>query len=266
VSPRPAPLLFACLLFAPPLGAQSFRDANRSAAWAGLAVHTGWLTMRAPGAALDTRLTALPGLGLGADVFQDEHLGLFARATLGGSAAVDLPTGDSLRFNQHRGTVGAAARLFLGSGPAAPSVVARMGLGVMVQNVQDQVPSIHNDRRLAGPEWALTAELPISSDRLWVTGSAHLGLPFFVRESPDDSGSPDTFVEWGLGSGARLGITPAWWLQLDLRYTRVSIDFQGDATRAAGLTGVRTKDTYVSALIAVRRPLGPLLHGQASPE
>jgi hypothetical protein len=129
-----------------------------------------------------------------------------------------------------------------------------VGLGMQgyYQFVQDQRPSILLDRKVVGPRLSAAATIPILEGGTWVRLTAYGELPFFVRETPNDSGDPQSFLGYGAVADGVVPIYGPWSLQVNIEYTERVIEFQGPATRGAGTGDGKTKDRFIRFGISVR--------------
>lgn len=232
------------------------RQRVRAGAWLGGGAVMGRLELRADTAAIDTRIDALPAIAFGVEIWPDEAIGIYATGTAGAGADIDIPdTGQRFTYNAHQLEVGGRYRWHFGPKADAAAAFATLGLRNLHQDVQVQRPSLLVDRNILGPEAGLGLEWPLLGDRLWVRATGRAGIPFFVRETPTDSGDPRSF----LGYGARLElfsrIAGDWGLQASGDWSAQAIEFANEGTRAAGVTGARTYDELLTFHLAVRYTL-----------
>lgn len=220
---------------------------TRSGAWAGLEVLTGHLAMEAASTQVDAGLTALPALAVGIDHWPTDALGLYAGAAIGLGAAIAVPDSEqTFQLNVHQFEGGARGRYFLGSGADAAAVIVGLGLRGLYQTAQVQRPALLVDRTVAGPELAAGVAWPVLGDRLWLRGTLRGHLPFFVRETPTDSGDPRGSFGYGARLEAVSRLTGQWGVHARLDAHFLGHDFDGEGTRASGVTDAKTRDRFVS--------------------
>ncbi len=226
---------------------------TRSGAWAGLELLTGHLAVEAPTTQVEAGITALPALAFGLDHWPTEALGLYAGAAIGLGAAIAVPDSDqSFRFNLHAFEGGARGRYFFGPGPEAPALIVGLGLRGWHQSTQVQRPALLVDRTVAGPELTAGVAWPALGDRLWLRGSVRGHLPFFVRETPTDSGDPQSSFGYGARLEAVSRLTGRWGIHARLDAAFFGHDFSGEGTRASGVNDARTRDRLVSVGLFAR--------------
>lgn len=230
------------------------RARRRSGVWVSLGAAVGALSFASDTAAYDASVDGLATLGLGVDLWPEDHLGLYLGAQLGLGASLETPSlGVALDYNVHQVDLGARYRWHLGPQPTALAPFVAVGLRVVRQETQDQVPALLVRSTSAGPEFAAGLEWPLAGERLWLRVAGRLGLPFFLRESPDDSGDPQDFIAFGGRLEAIAALTGPWSAQAQLDVQTQQIRFQGEGTRAASVFGARTEDRFVVATLGVRR-------------
>ena len=221
----------------------------RTGAYLGFRVITGQLKFKSDTVESDIQLTALPAIAGGLELWPTENVGLFADIQLGTGAEISklgLSPDDTravgLNTNEYR--LGGRYRWFLGPRATATALGVALGVHAFNQFVRDQTPAILLDRIIAGPQVASFATFPLWAGRLWLRSTVHVELPFFVRESPTDSGKPVSFLGYGAGLEAVMALQGKWSLQFDFDYGRRSVDFEGLATRGAGTRNGAANDTF----------------------
>ena len=225
---------------------------RRSGAYLGLRVITGQLKFKSDTVESDILLNALPAVVGGIDLWPEEHIGLYADLHVGTGSTISDLGGYDVDLNTTEYRVGGRYRFFMG--PEATAVALGIGLGVhgFEQSVRDQRPSILLDRSIIGPQLSMFATLPLMQGRLWLRGSAEFQLPFFVRESPNDSGDPKSFVGYGARLESVFAVTGPWSVQLDLEYHQRQVDFAGLATRGAGTQDGAATDHFMKYGLSAR--------------
>ncbi|MCA9525765.1 MAG: hypothetical protein KC549_05655 [Myxococcales bacterium] len=230
------------------------RTRVRQGWYVGPSVVRGGLSFRAPTAAIDTRLDAVPAVALGADLWPAPELGLHLALHVGLGADVGVPDSTAtIGYNLHQLEAGGRYRWHLG--PRADAVSVQLGLALRgtIQTAQVQRPSFIVDRTALGPEAQAALVWPVAGWRCWLSLQAHAGLPFFVREGPTDSGDPRGFVTYGGQAAVVLGVTPAWAVQVQADWRTVELDFAGEGTRTGGVTDAEVSDQFLTADLLLRR-------------
>lgn len=235
------------------------RQRIRAGAWVGPSVINGLLQLRTDGANSDTSLDYLPAVDLGLELWPDPAIGTLLALQLGTGASISVPFRErtvEVNYNLYRFEAGARYRWYFGPRSNAPSLMVHGALRGRWQTVQEQRPiSALVERIVAGPEAGLGFAWPVVNDRVWFRVSGRAGLPIFVREPGDDSG----LVGGGMTYGGRLDVAVrvvgGWYVQLHGDLYDEELDFDGDGTRAAGVTGARTHDRYISGGLAARYAL-----------
>lgn len=234
------------------------RERVRSGVWAGPTVINGLMQLRSDVAQADTAIDYLPAVALGVDYWPDPAIGTYLGAEIGTGARIALPAdrgGVSLDYNLYRFEAGARYRWYFGPRSGAPSLFVVGGLRGRWQTAQAQSLSVLVDRIIAGPEAGLGFAWPVVSDRVWFRISGRAGMPFFVREPGDDSGQVDGVFAYGGRLDVAVRVLGGWYVQLVGDLQDESLDFAGDGTRAAGVTGVRTHDRFITGGLLVRYAL-----------
>mgnify|MGYP002629269254 CR=1 FL=1 len=229
------------------------RARSRPGAWVGPAVVTGHLGFAARSARVETALTALPALAFGLDLWPTEALGLYAGGAIGLGARISVPGTDStIAYNLHQFEGGVRGRWFLGPRANAPAALVGVGLRGLYQTTQVQRPALLVDRIIAGPELAAGVTWPVLVDRLVLRLWARGQLPFFVRETPTDSGDPRSFSGYGARAEASLRLDGAWGILAQIDWWAIGVDFAGEGTRAAGVDDASTDDSLIMLALSAR--------------
>jgi hypothetical protein len=211
----------------------------------GVGVTRADLRFRAPTARVETRVDALPTVTVGVAAWPESAIGLHLDLELGTGAALTVPgTTQTLRYTAHRLDVGGIYRWTLDPGGSGLDVGLGLGLQGVVQRVQAQTPALLVDSQVAGPALSARVDKYFRSRRLVTALSLDAGLPFFVRESPRDSGDPGRF--WAWGAQARLAYQPSahWCVALDVGTYEQHLSFRGEGTRATGVESGEAVDRF----------------------
>ena len=225
---------------------------QRSGAYFGFRVVTGQLKFKSDTVESDIQLSALPAIAGGIELWPDEQIGIFADIQVGTGAEIDKVLGQKVSLNTSEYRIGGRYRWFLGQRATATAVGLGLGIHGFNQFVRDQRPSILLDRTIVGPQMNGFVTVPLQAGRLWLRGTVQAELPFFVRESPNDSGNPAAFLGYGARLDAVLTLAGRWSLQLEFDYARRDIDFEGLATRGAGTTNGAVQDGFIYYGLSVR--------------
>lgn len=233
------------------------RARRRSGLWFGGGAARAHLALDSASAKLNTQVDALPTIGLGGEWWSSETTGLYGRLVIGLGADLDVPALGAARisYNTHQVELGARYRWFFGPHSDALALLVGLGLRGDVQTAQVQRPSLLVDSLTLGPNVHVGVEWPIVGRRLWLRALLRAGVPFFVREAPDDSGNPVRFVALGGRVLLAAGLTERWALQLSVDAQDQRITFEGEGTRAASLFDAETHDTIFTGLLGVRYAL-----------
>lgn len=226
----------------------------------------GNLTLGSDSAQSKVRLDGLPSIDLGLEVWPTESVGVYSAGQLGLGADIETPEtallvgdrsaigslrGTTIAYNVHQFEAGARARWFLGPRTDAIGLIWGLGVRVNAQTAQDQRPSILLDRLIAGPETTLGVEWPLMR-RVWLRFSGHIGSPFFVRESPQDSGELDAFMHFGADAELILHLTPQWAIQVFLDFEKTTLGFEGSGSRGVGLENAETESDFLGTGVWAR--------------
>ncbi|MEE2787805.1 MAG: hypothetical protein VX589_10730 [Myxococcota bacterium] len=246
-----------CLIVATPAwGGESVDDRTilrvRPGVLAGFKLTTAQLAFNGDSARADVRVEALPAVYAAAHFWPTEAIGFYGMVTTGIGAKIDDLVDQRVAYNHHEFQILGRYRWFLGPRISAAAVGLEMGLTGRIQIVQEQRPPVLLDRTLIGPTAGTFFTVPMMTNRLWLTIKVFGGLPFFVRESPADSGDPARF--WQYGGSLALGIQMVgpWSMQLNADASQTSIRFDGTGTRALGVRDVATDDVFMSYGLALR--------------
>ncbi len=258
-------IFIICALFATPAGAaDSVDDVRkvrlRAGAWAGSSVSLGSLSLASDSAQSEVRIDGLPSIDLGLEVWPTESVGVYWSSRIGLGAditsqdaylvgdpnAIGNLRGATIAYNLHQLEAGARLRWLAGPRADAVALVWGWGARLLIQTAQDQRPSILLDRLVAGPETSLGVEWPLLR-QVWLRFSGRVGAPFFVRESPNDSGDLDAFVQFGTQAEIVLHLTSEWALQVYLDFEQTKLGFEGAGSRGAGLTNADTESQFLSS-------------------
>lgn len=253
----PFALLGALLVCAAPAqadDAQAFDSARRrGGVWLSAGLQHNALAYEASNVALQTTAEGVPALSLGIDLWATDTYGLYAGASVGFSSMLTVPAqGVSLRYNAHQFEVGARGRWHLG--PAADAVAFFVGFGgrATVQTAQVQRPSLLVDTTAIGPEVQAGFEVPLAGPRFWLRATVRAGLPFFVRESPDDSGDADRTWSFGGRLEAIFGLTGRLHGVVAADAVSQHFRFRGEGTRAGAVFNAEADDLLLTGNVGVR--------------
>lgn len=220
---------------------------------AGAGVSRAALAFTAPNALVETRVDALPVVRLGVEAWPDRALGLHAELDVGTGAKLGVPgTNAQLAYNAHQLRAGGWYRWQPAAGGDGWDVRLGLGLQAVAQHVQAQNPALLVESQVAGPALEGRVDKFFLSRRLHLGVGAGVALPFFVRETPRDSGDAGRFYAWGAGLEAGFSLGPALALGLDLRHVDQTVVFQGEGTRATGTTRGRTHDAFTTGVLTTR--------------
>lgn len=252
-------VLFFLLLPAASWSAESAnvldRERLRSGVYGGPTVINGLLQVRSGTVGSDIRLDLLPAVGLGVELWPTESTGVYAAGAVGTKADITFPTDQIVSYNLHLFEAGGRYRWYFGPRSSAPSVFLGLGVRGRIQTAQETRPTVLLDRVVAGPELNLAFAWPIVSDRIWFRVAGRAGSPFFVRESPGDSGDARSTLAFGGRLEVAVRVISGWYVQLSADLYDEAIDFQGDGTRGGGVAGARTHDRFMVGGLHLRYAL-----------
>jgi len=215
------------------------------AVFGGVGLTRASLRFRAPTARVDTRVDALPTVSVGVTARPERPIGLHFALDVGTGAALDVPgTSRTLRYTVHRLDTGGTYRWSLDPGGGGLDLRAGLGLTGVMQRVQTQTPALLVDSQVAGPTAAVGLDKYFRSRRFVAAVTLTGGLPFFVRESPRDSGDPGRFLAWGLFARAAFAPSPRSLLSLELGRYEQHLTFRGEGTRATGVESGEVVDRF----------------------
>lgn len=224
----------------------------RQGVWIGPSVVRGTLSFKAPSATIGTRLDAVPAIGIGADFWPQEDLGLYAAGRIGVGIDLTVPdTTGTIAYNLHQLEAGLRYRWFANARPGAFAMTVGLGVRGTIQTVQVQRPSFLVDRSAVGPEARLGFALP-AGRRLWIRLEGRVGVPFFVREGPTDSGDPESFLTYGAHGDIVINLGTRWAVQLGADFNQIAIDYTGEGTRTGGVVGAETSDQLLTFDLGAR--------------
>ena len=118
--------------------------------------------------------------------------------------------------------------------------------------MQAQNPALLVESQVAGPALESRVDKFVLSRRLHLGLGVGAALPFFVRETPRDSGDAGRFYAWGVGFDAGFALGPALALALDVRHIDQTVVFRGEGTRATGTSRGRTHDAFTTGVLSTR--------------
>ncbi len=247
----------ACAWPSAPLAAESIeafdRARRRQGVWAALGATSGSLRLDAPTAKVGASVYGLPVVAMGVDLWPDEHLGVFAQGTFGLGSDLDYAErGVRLAYNVHQVALGARYRWHLGASTTALAPFVGAGLHLMHETTPDQIPSVLIRKTAAGPELTAGVEWPILGEALWLRAAGRVGLPFFVRESPDDSGDPTDFLALGARLEGTVALAGQWGATLVVDWHQQRLRFTGEGTRAASVFGAETTERLLTVTAGAR--------------
>jgi hypothetical protein len=239
------------LALCPARGAAESTGEGAVAVFGGLGLTRASLRFRAPTARIDTRVDALPTVAVGVTARPERAIGLHFVLDVGTGAALDVPgTNRTLRYTAHRLDTGGTYRWALDPGGDGLDLRAGLGLTGVMQQVQAQTPALLVDSQVAGPAVAVGLDKYFRSRRfvagLTVTGA----VPFFVRESPRDSGDPGRFLAWGLVARAAYAPSSRSLVSLDFGRYEQHLTFRGEGTRATGVDSGAAVDRFDATRLA----------------
>lgn len=220
---------------------------------AGAGVSRASLAFTAPNALVETRIDALPVLRLGIEAWPERALGLHVELDLGTGADLGVPgTEAHLAYNAHQLRAGGWYRWQPAPGGDGWDVRLGLGLQAISQHVQAQNPALLVESQVAGPVLEARVDKFFVSRRVRIGLGAGAALPFFVRETPRDSGDAGRFYAWAAGLEAGLVLGASLGLGFELRHVDQTVVFRGEGTRATGTSRGRTHDAFTTGVLTTR--------------
>ena len=125
-------------------------------------------------------------------------------------------------------------------------------MNAVIEDVQDQQPVVIVSRFTLSPNLQLGYERFVRGDTTWLRAGLAIGYPFFVRESPSDSGRPDSMYDARLSVSVCHYLTQRWGLQFGVEHLLQSFEHGGEATRAGGVNDVSVFDNFTSVFLTAR--------------
>jgi hypothetical protein len=244
-------LLWPCLILAE--SSEEIKQLRlKDGMWTGLSVTAGSLSMSSATARSTISLTALPGLGLGLEQWTDDTLGFELNAIIGAPAKISDVLGSDVGFTLYQFEAGILFRKFAGLRATAPAWFVSSNIRVHVEDVQEQRPSVLVSRLIFSPGVKVGYERFFGGSVWWMRGSVGASYPFFVRESPTDSGRPDEMLSIQAHWTSCYYFTETWGLILKADGALQSFEHGGEATRAGGISNVSVNDYFLTGLIGLR--------------
>ncbi len=220
--------------------------------WSGLSLTAGALNMTASSARSTIKLTALPAVGLGIEQWVSDGLGVQLRGTVGLPATISNVLGKDVGFTLHTAEAGLVFRHFYGLRASAPALLLSSSLRLHIEDTQEQRPSVLVTRAIFSPTLKIGYERFLTPGQWWVRGYLGGAYPFFVRESPTDSGRPDRMFSGMAEVASCYHLTSRWGIFTQIDALFQSFEHGGEATRAGGVSDVFTQDYYFTALVGFR--------------
>jgi hypothetical protein len=245
--------LAGCLALCPAAGlAESGTDTGVTLI-AGAGMSRASLSFTAPTALVSTRIDALPVVRLGVEAWPERALGLHLEFDLGAGAELGVPgTSAQLAYNAHQLRAGGWYRWQPAPGGDGWDIRLGLGLQAVSQHVQAQNPALLVESLVAGPALETRVDKFFRARRVHVGVGVGAALPFFVRETPRDSGDAGRFYAWGAGIDAGLALGASLGLGLEIRHVDQTVVFRGEGTRATGTSRGRTHDAFTTAVLSTR--------------
>lgn len=213
---------------------------------------TGRLAFTAPTALVETAISAVPTATLGARWQVERRVDLEAVFDLGLGAKLEVPgTSATLDYNLQQLQMLGYYRFSPDASRDGLDLRVGLGLHATRQSVAAQNPALLVGSVVAGPALDVAADKHLLGRRLTLSLRAGAEVPFYVRETPRDSGDPGRFYGFGGGAAARLEVARPWGLVLRLDAVDRTVVFRGEGTRAGGTEKGRTHDRFLrGALLA----------------
>ena len=221
--------------------------------YVGTGMYQGTVAFQSDRLQLQSDLSFLPMLQVGAQWWGDESKGLYTHAELGLGADLTLPAAyqsQVLNFNQNSFLLGGHYRWHLSARPLAPDITLRLGLYAMTQDVGQQNPTLFVNRSTYGPQLSTAFTYPWKA-HIWTRLQFGLSNPVLMREEPADSGEMDQGYQWFVQLEQHVKISRVLGIYVIVNYSQEDIDFVGFGTRANGVQQGTHQQDMVSASIAV---------------
>ncbi|MEE2756397.1 MAG: hypothetical protein VYA30_07035 [Myxococcota bacterium] len=211
----------------------------------GVGVQSGSLSYRSDTVQSDIGITAIPQVLVAADFWPTKALGFFGDLNVGTGAKIDGVFGQQVSINTVGYRFGAKYRWFLGDNSEGIALGVGLGLNAFSQFAQEQRPSILLERHIIGPSASGFITFPWANGDNWLRISLRGDLPFFVRESPNDTGDPSGFYGYGAKGEFAMALSEFWAAVLQIDHSARTLNFDGPATRAAGTGDGQTQDRFL---------------------
>ncbi len=244
-------LLLPCLAWADS-SEEIQRLRHKNGVWSGLSVTTGSLSMRAPTAQSRIKLTALPGFDFGMEQWGDDTIGFQLRGSIGLPATISNVLAKDVGVTQQHLYAGWMFRRFMGLRASASAWSISSNVRLQIEDVQEQRPSILVSRTILSPNLKVAYEHFIVQGVWWMRAGLGASYPFFVRESPTDSGRPDDMMSFNAQWMSCYYLNSTWGLFAQFAALYQSFEHGGEATRAGGVNDVAVTDHYLTGLVGFR--------------
>ena len=224
----------------------------KHAYYVGPSLTMGRLDARADNATTKIKLTSLAGIRFGLERWPDESMGVLLAGEMGFPATIDNVLGNDVRFTRHQLLAGITYRYFMGPRPLASAFFVSSLVNVSMDDVQEQQPAVILSRVIIAPNLRFGYERFLIADTTWIRAYLGLGYPFFVRETPSDSGRPDSMFDARAAVEVCHYLSDRWGLLMGIDHTRQSFQHGGEATRAGGVNDVVVLDMYTAVTVSMR--------------
>ncbi|MBV69837.1 MAG: hypothetical protein CMH52_00685 [Myxococcales bacterium] len=211
----------------------------------GIGLQTGSLAYRSDTVQSDIGITAIPQILFAADFWPVKRLGFYGDLNVGTGAKIDGVFDQQVSINTVGYKFGAKYRWFLGDRSDAIALGLGLGLNAYSQFAQEQRPSVLLERHIIGPGASGFITLPWANGDNWLRITLRGDIPFFVRESPNDTGNPSLFYGYGANSEFAMTVSESWATVLQVDYSGRTVGFDGPATRAAGTGSGQTQERFL---------------------
>jgi hypothetical protein len=201
------------------------------------------------------QLTSLPAASLGIEHWPQEQLGLSLKASIGVPATINDVLTQDVSLTRHHAELAFWLRYFTGVRPSAGAWLIQSVNQFQFENAQEQRPSVLMSRFIFSPGIRVGFERGFDNTNWWIRGLVGVSYPFFLRESPTDSGRPDWMLSYGGQITGCYRWTQRWSTQASFEANIQSFDHGGEATRAGGVKDVRVDDSYYTTMLALRMVL-----------